>query len=408
MATNGIQMPLKYKELETLTKETQQKWVPDGSPNLYAFCRGNGNVTWVARISNNGKRLHYTIGQFPKVKGDTARAITPAIKLLAQQGFSKDAINNALQLSKLDPIVFAALVKGEKVASDNKTPTFQEVAALWYETHLRDGLSEGPYKRQVLQQMEKYLFPKIGQRRINEIKQKEIIAALSETWKERKETGRKIRGNVERIFEWAASEELVDTNPTPSARMMPKTRHTVKHMTSLEYEKAPEFWKWLMDRPRMGILTQTGLAMALLLAKRTQEIRFIEWQHIDFDNAIWTTPADNMKMRKAHRQPLTEPILAMLKTLKQSSTNQRYILANNDKPLSENAMLYAVKRFDDVTVHGFRATVGTWCEENGIDKEISKFIKAHQPDYLDAAYQRSDLLEGRRDALQRWANYVTG
>ena len=46
---------------------------------------------------------------------------------------------------------------------------------------------------------------------------------------------------------------------------------------------------------------------------------------------------------------------------------------------------------------------GTWCEENGVDKEISKFIKAHQPDYLDAAYQHSDLLEQRREALQRWA-----
>ena len=36
----------------------------------------------------------------------------------------------------------------------------------------------------------------------------------------------------------------------------------------------------------------------------------------------------------------------------------------------------------------------------GVDKEISKFIKAHQPDHLDAAYQRSDLLEQRRKALK--------
>ena len=153
--------------------------------------------------------------------------------------------------------------------------------------------------------------------------------------------------------------------------------------------------------------TQLGLAMALLLAKRTQEIRFIEWSHIDFHKAIWTTPADKMKKRKEHRQPLTEPVLTMLKQMKEMKGNQPYVLTNNDKPLSENAMLYAVKRFDDVTVHGFRASCGTWCEENGVDKEISKFIKAHQPDYLDAAYQRSDLLEQRREVLQSWANYVT-
>ena len=112
-------------------------------------------------------------------------------------------------------------------------------------------------------------------------------------------------------------------------------------------------------------------------------------------------------MRKEHRQPITEPIFQMLQRMKEQRGNQRYILENGGKPLSENAMLYAVKRFDDITVHGFRATCGTWCEENGVDKEISKFIKAHQPDYLDAAYQRSDLLEQRREALQSWADYVT-
>ena len=407
MATNGIQMPLKYKELEALAKEPEQKWVPDGSPNLYAFSRGNGSVTWVARISHDKKRQHFTIGNFPEVKGDKARAITPAIKLLHQQGYSKDAIKNALTLSKLDPIKFAALVKGEKISSDKKTDVFEKVTTNWYEDHLKDGLSEGPYKRQVMQQLQDYVFPHLGSRPINEIKQKEIIEALSPLWKAKKETGRKLRGNIERIFEWAISQELVEANPTPSSRVMPKVAHTVQHMPSLPYERAPEFWNWLMTRPRMSKETQTGLAIALLLAKRTQEIRFMEWSHIDLDAAIWITPADKMKKRKEHRQPLTEPVLTMLKQMKEMKGNQRYVLANNDKPLSENAMLYAVKRFDDITVHGFRATCGTWCEENGVDKEISKFIKAHQPDYLDAAYQRSDLLEQRREALQSWADYVT-
>ena len=242
MATNGIHMPLKYKELEALAKEPEQKWVPDGSPNLYAFSRGNGSITWVARISHDKKRQHFTIGNFPDVKGDKARAITPAIKLLHQQGYSKDAIKNALTLSKLDPIKFAALVKGEKISSDKKTDVFEMVATNWYENHLKDGLSEGPYKRQVMQQLQDYVFPNLGSRPINEIKQKEIIEALSPLWKAKKETGRKLRGNIERIFEWAISQELVEANPTPSSRVMPKVTHTVQHMTSLPYERAPEFW----------------------------------------------------------------------------------------------------------------------------------------------------------------------
>ena len=137
-------MPLKYKELEALAKETQQKWTPDGTPNLYAFSRGNGSLTWIARISRDQKRHNFTIGRFPEVKGDVARSITPAIKIMHRQGYSKDAINNALKLSNLDPVVFAALVKGEKVASSTKTQTFEATAVDWYNSHLKDGLSDGP------------------------------------------------------------------------------------------------------------------------------------------------------------------------------------------------------------------------------------------------------------------------
>ena len=58
----------------------------------------------------------------------------------------------------------------------------------------------------------------------------------------------------------------------------------------------------------------------------------MEWSHIDLDAAIWVTPADKMKKRKEHRQPLTEPVLTMLKQMKEMKGNQRYVLANNDKP----------------------------------------------------------------------------
>ena len=407
MDTNGIQMALRYKDLEELQKSSKQRLVPSGADNLYAHARGNGSVIWLARVSVNKKRQNITIGKWPEIKAETAKQITPAIKSMLKNGYSVDAVKNALRLST-DPVRFASLVQGEKIKATGKTPSFEQCATEWFETHLRDGLSDGPYKSQVMQQLRDHVFPHIGPRPINQIRQKEIRDALRDFWINQKPSALKVRGNIERIFEWAISEGLTDENPTPAARMMPKSQHAVQHMLHLPYERAPEFWQWLMSRPRMSAQTRTGIAMALLLAKRSQEIRFIEWSHIDFNNAVWTTPADRMKMRKEHRQPLTEPILSMLHDLKRLTGNQRYALGVADKPISENAMLKAVKRFDEITIHGFRATCGTWCEENGIDQQVSKFIKAHQPKYLDAAYQRSDLLEQRREALQRWADYVTG
>ena len=94
--------------------------------------------------------------------------------------------------------------------------------------------------------------------------------------------------------------------------------------------------------------------------------------------------------------------------MRQFSSTSELVLANQKgKALSENAMLFALKRFDNITTHGFRATLGSWCSENGVSKSETNHLKAHQPKYMDAAYDRYDLLEERRIILQDWANFVT-
>ena len=300
------------------------------------------------------------------------------------------------------------IVEGQKVKSDGPTLNFETFARKWYENHLKGGLSEGPYKRQVIQQLNDHIFPTLGDRAINEIKRKEIVAVLSPLWISKKPTAVKIRGNIERIFEHAIDYEMRDDNPTPTPRSMPKSQHHVQHFKSLPYERLPELWKWLNNRPKMGPQTRVGLALAILLGKRTGELRKMRWIDVDFDRAVWTTPAKHMKKRKSHRQPLPRQALEQLEYIKQFSSSFELVLANEKgKALSENAMLYALKRFDNITTHGFRASLGSWCTENGVRKVVSDHIKAHQKKYIDAAYDRSDVLEERRTVLQKWADFVT-
>lgn len=42
------------------------------------------------------------------------------------------------------------------------------------------------------------------------------------------------------------------------------------------------------------------------------------------------------------------------------------------------------------------------CERDAIE-----FALAHEPDALEAAYQRGDLLEERAQLMQEWADFVT-
>lgn len=400
-------MALTHKQIEALARDPVEKQVPDGTPNLYLHVRASGAMNWLCRITVEGKRVPLTLGRWPSLSGTTARALVPALVRLVADGFGVQAIRNAITTTT-DSEAVTALVRGERVAVDRATPTFEEVAREWYETHLRDGLSNSPYKRQVIQQLEDHVFPTLGRRPINEIKRREITAAIRDLWLEKYPSAIKVRANIERVFDYAIDNEFREDNPTPPPRSMPLKQHQVSHFSSLPHERISELWQWLHTRPRMGPQTHVGIALAVLLGKRTGEIRQITWDQIDFEQAVWITPAENMKKRKAHRQPLPLQAIEKLRWIQSLGFPGAYVLADaRGKTISENAMLYALKRFDDITTHGFRATLGTWCAENGVDKRVMDFLKAHQPKYLDAAYQRTDMLEERRVVLQKWADHVT-
>ena len=200
--TNGyrwLQMSIKYKELESLARSEKTRWVPEGTPNLYAVARGKGTIFWIVRASYQKRRAVITIGRWPEIKAETARELGPSIRYLIRQGFSENAIKNAIQLT-LDPRELLSIVDGQKVNSDGPTANFETVAREWYEDHLSGGLSEGPYKRQVIQQLRDHVFPFMGKRPINEIKRKEIVSALRDLWPETQtyscKTKRKYRTDI--------------------------------------------------------------------------------------------------------------------------------------------------------------------------------------------------------------------
>ena len=397
-------MGLRYKDLEALAARQEEAWLPEGSPNLYAFCRSSGRVTWVARIVVAGKRANITLGTWPEVKSEAARAAAAAVKGLVKAGHGIQAIRNALAIS-IEPLALAQIVTGERVSSKSATPTFAEVATKWFDEHASGGISNDDYRRQVFQQVRDYAFPALGERPVNAIKRAEIVDAISAVWLSHETVGKRVRGNIERILDYAVDRGWCEFNSCPPVRSMPAKARVVTHHAALEPERAPELWRWLKTS-ELGKAAHAGLSLAILTGKRSGEIRLMEWSHLDLDRAIWVTPATGMKTRKAHRQPLSMAALAVIAGLRPLTEGGRYVLGR--KPPHENSLFNAIKQFDqNLTVHGLRACLGSWMAETGVRKPVADFVLAHQQASLDAAYQRSDLLEERREVLERWAKYVT-
>jgi integrase len=82
-----------------------------------------------------------------------------------------------------------------------------------------------------------------------------------------------------------------------------------------------------------------------------------------------------------------------------------------DETFSDNAMLAVLDRlgYGHVTVHGFRATFGTWAEDcTDYPDGVREAALAHKyKNETVAAYQRGAKFEKRRALMSDWAEFCT-
>jgi hypothetical protein len=71
-------------------------------------------------------------------------------------------------------------------------------------------------------------------------------------------------------------------------------------------------------------------------------------------------------------------------------------------------MLLRRMQADAFTVHGFRSSFKTWAVEmTAFPNELSEAALAHVTgDRVEQAYKRTDVLERRRELMQRWAQFL--
>jgi integrase len=84
------------------------------------------------------------------------------------------------------------------------------------------------------------------------------------------------------------------------------TTPVVRHRAAIVQPKA--FGALLRSIDDYDGMPEVRLALQLLALTfvRPGELRSAEWSEIDLDGALWTIPAEKMKMRHPHRVPLSK------------------------------------------------------------------------------------------------------
>jgi integrase len=257
-----------------------------------------------------------------------------------------------------------------------------------------------------------YAYPTLARRPITAITVAEIKAVLAPIWLDKPETARKVRQRLRTIFDWArASGHLAGPNPTEGVDLaLPRQTDTKQHFAALPWCDLPTLWPRLQTAAGMGTI---ALQFAILTAARTGEVRGAVWSEIDLDAQVWKVPAERMKAGKEHRVPLSDPALAVLRTLQQLRASPEDLVfpsGRRGKPLSDMTLSAVLRRLDiPVTVHGFRSTFRDWAEdETSYSHEVKEAALAHVvKNRAEAAYRRTDLFEKRRALMRDWAAFVT-
>lgn len=366
----------------------------------------SGARSWILRVKVGDKRRDIGLGNFPDVSLKDARDKAGETKLSIRRGIDPIQAKREARLS---------LAAHRKMSGKGRT--FMKVAEEFHSKKIIPELRNEKYKLQWISLVRRHC-ELIADQDISSIDSKAILAVLEPIWTTKTDSATKLRGQLESIMSYAKFNDLVtfDLNPAtwrnhlenslPSPKKLQRLKGA-RNFASLPYQDAPEFMARLKQMPGIGA---RALEFAILCASRSGEVRAATWAEIDLEARLWTIPANKMKAGVEHRVPLTDRSVELLNMLPNLDADLVFPSARSGR-LSDMTLTACLRRMGvGVTVHGFRSTFRVWSSEaTHCSREVAETCLAHQyKSDVEKAYDRSDLLEKRREHLTNWHAFLAG
>ncbi len=344
---------------------------------------------WVLRATVNGRRRDIGLGSLDLVKLAEAREAAIDMRRDIQRGIDPVAERKR---HKIEILTFRAAA--EKVHAEQK-PSWKN----------------GKHQDQWLNTLEKYAFPKLGDRLVNDIEGPLIREVLVGIWLAKPETARRVKQRIGVVLDRAYANGMRPTTaPMRSLnRTLPRQPKKDEHFAAMPYEEVPAFIRYLHQRTSV---TRLALEFLILTAARSGEVRGAKWVEIDLEARLWTVPAARMKVGKAHIVPLTAAALDVLERARPFYAECSELVfpgRNVLRPMSDMTLLKVMRCASlPFTVHGFRSAFRDSAAEKTIfPGEVAEAALAHTvANRVEAAYRRTDYLAKREVMMSDWADFV--
>lgn len=393
--------------------------------NLYLQISKGGAKTWLFRYRLHGRSREMGLGPLHAVDLEAARNLA--------------RLHRAELLQDIDPIDARNAARSELLAQ--RGARHERKKWKWCcETYVTDvkipELTNARHAAQWGTTLSTYTYPKLGDRWIDELTLQDVLEVLKPIWLTINETASRVRARMEAVFGWAkVNGYCKDDNP---AAWKSNLQHLLSapdkvqddaHHPSLPYDKLAAFITKLRAiqatnvKFRRSISPAMALEFAILTAMRTNPIITAEWNEIDEEKRLWTSPASHMKGNFPMRVPLSDRAVEILQAMKLHRVDACPLVFQwKGQGLHHSSLLNVIENMDErapntwvdpnmdnrrVTAHGFRSTFTDWAAEvTEYDFKVYDKALAHsERNQTVAAYLRGDMLAKRRPLMEDWAEF---
>ncbi len=386
------------KQLKNLIVE-KRTYIKDAyTKNLYIEAKDSLKGTIIFfyfRYKLNKKIQSIKIGKYPITTLISAR--------------EKANIFNDMLAQKIDP------KEQIQVKSEKKSKTVKEIFNEWSEVFYKNNTSYNLSKR-----LEYHIISKYKDKYINELVKNDILLIFDKLYIEGKlETIKRVFLGLKKMLLYAINKEYIENSNILTLDM--KVLYGSHKKQNLRAITSEENFKELLlaiENYNGNIFTKVALQISPYLFLRSANIRNLEWTEIDFKNSKITIPANKMKGGEDFIVPLSKSVIKLFEYIKPFSYHHsKYVFPSDiskSKTMSENTLNQAIKRLgfgDEMVFHGFRTTASTLLYEfknlHQQDSEVIELCLDHRErNKVKAAYNRSLRLDGRKELMQWWSDYI--
>lgn len=350
----------------------------------------NGSKTWVHVYKIDGRQRMVTLGRYPAMS-------------LAQ---AHEAFGDASM--KLAADTDPALEVLQEHARRTEAPTVAHLATDFIDKYAQPRKRSWREDERILQ---RDVVPIIGTRKAEDIRRRDITALLDRVMERGSPTmANRTLACVRKLFNWAVQRGVLEHSPCALIEAPAREEGRDRVLSD------DEIGRFVNRLPTASMDESTRLALLFTLAtaQRSGEVVRMTWRDVDLKSGLWTIPSTGSKNRLAHRVPLNQLAMDVLRHARRRSEGSGPVFPGRSagSALAQTSLTKAITRnlahfeIEAFGPHDLRRTAATQMTGVGVTRMVLAKVLNHAEPGVTAVYDRHGYDAEKRDALTRWGEQL--